>query len=616
MKKNKVIYLSMLVCMMVFCTCACASKKGASSDDHTKSNQNNAQYVIVVKDENGTAVEDAQVQICDETTCILAATDANGMAEHQGIPYPYEIHLVSVPAGYEPYTETHSMPKEGGELMITLKTDNTNAVGEKISVVEEKSSDAPSYQLGDKMEDFSVALSDGTKVSLYDMLKEKKAVLINFWASWCYPCRMEFPYMEEAYKELSDDIGLIALDIATEDTNELINAIKEENGYTTLPMGLDLDQLRKKFDGRSIPLSVVVDRNGIICFIHAGSMPSKEKFLNLLEVYTEEDYKEPVLLDEVPLGVGIPEASSADDLGKALGITSEAIKVKLSEEEKEWPFLPSKDGTYAEASNGKTSGTTASFSVTVKLEAGQALAYDYMVAGKEKSTDDSLAIYADGVGSRFHFDTPEWKSGYIPFDKTGEHTVAFLVNRIDYQSVEAEIALKNLHVIDQKEVEALQKEEEYPKVLEGRQMEMEVLDDACKLAKINIEDENINRIYIMQDDEMTMRIKIGKDVDPNLAFLELYLSDTYLLSNLEHDEEGFLIHMDNKKDYDLNVAPNYYVMVNANIMDNTRKTSWRVLKSEADMEAYFAHCVEYMEYMKEEVPEKMTWEYVDEASKK
>ena len=84
------------------------------------------------------------------------------------------------------------------------------------------------YQLGDKMEDFSVTLTDGTEVSLYGLLAEKKAVLINFWATWCPPCRMEFPYMQEAYDEMSDEIGIVALSIEPTDTNEAIFCLFHE----------------------------------------------------------------------------------------------------------------------------------------------------------------------------------------------------------------------------------------------------------------------------------------------------------------------------------------------------------------------------------------------------
>ena len=69
------------------------------------------------------------------------------------------------------------------------------------------------YALGDTMEDFTAQLCDGTQVSLSGLLSEKKAVFLNFWARWCGPCEMEFPYMQQAYDQMSPDIAVVALSI-------------------------------------------------------------------------------------------------------------------------------------------------------------------------------------------------------------------------------------------------------------------------------------------------------------------------------------------------------------------------------------------------------------------
>lgn len=93
------------------------------------------------------------------------------------------------------------------------------------------------YRLGDKMEDFTATLVDGTEVSLYGLLAEKKAVLINFWATWCTPCRSEFPFMQEAYDEVSGDIAILALSTEPSDTNDAIIAHEGRAGFDYAPYG-------------------------------------------------------------------------------------------------------------------------------------------------------------------------------------------------------------------------------------------------------------------------------------------------------------------------------------------------------------------------------------------
>lgn len=53
------------------------------------------------------------------------------------------------------------------------------------------------YQVGDKIEDFTITIYDGREVSLYKVLEEKDMVLLNLWATWCTPCCNELPHFDE-----------------------------------------------------------------------------------------------------------------------------------------------------------------------------------------------------------------------------------------------------------------------------------------------------------------------------------------------------------------------------------------------------------------------------------
>ena len=95
--------------------------------------------------------------------------------------------------------------------------------GMGVACAEEGASNALKvYAVGDTMDDFTITLTDGTDVTLSELLKTHKAVLLNIWATWCGPCRMEFPYMEEAYKQVSDDLAIVAVSCEPTDTYEVI----------------------------------------------------------------------------------------------------------------------------------------------------------------------------------------------------------------------------------------------------------------------------------------------------------------------------------------------------------------------------------------------------------
>ena len=173
------------------------------------------------------------------------------------------------------------------------------------------------YSLGDRIEDFTFTTYDGRTMTLYELLEEKDMVLINIWATWCGPCGMEFPYMEEAYQLYSDDIGIIALSCEPTDTDEVLSEYVHSMGMS-FPVGRDSSELSRKFGVSGIPTSIVVDRNGIICFVHSGAVTETGMFTRLFDVYVGDDYSEPVLLTSIPEAKPDIEPAEADEIAAAL----------------------------------------------------------------------------------------------------------------------------------------------------------------------------------------------------------------------------------------------------------------------------------------------------------
>ena len=175
----------------------------------------------------------------------------------------------------------------GDRVSVTLTAD-----GVDMSVPE-------GYTTGRRMPDFSFTSADGVTHSLYETLGEKRMVLINFWATWCPPCRAEFPAMEKAYEEYKDDIEVFALSCEQSDTTDVLTAFGAQNGIT-FPLGQDAGDLYAKFNTVYIPLPVVVDRFGVICMCEVGAQPYADSFRSLFELLTADSYKSSVILDGYP----------------------------------------------------------------------------------------------------------------------------------------------------------------------------------------------------------------------------------------------------------------------------------------------------------------------------
>jgi len=154
--------------------------------------------------------------------------------------------------------------------------------------------------LGKPFPDFTVTDIDGNTFTLSEALKDHEAVLINFWATWCGPCRNEFPAINKVYEEYKDKVAFIALSIEPKDSNEVISSFREENGLT-LPMGRDEDRkLYLTTEAKNIPVTVIVDRFGNVGFFQIGSFRAADDVSRTLDAFLGDQYTETAVLDSVP----------------------------------------------------------------------------------------------------------------------------------------------------------------------------------------------------------------------------------------------------------------------------------------------------------------------------
>jgi len=111
--------------------------------------------------------------------------------------------------------------------------------------------------------DFSLKTLEGKTVRLSE-LRGKKVVLINFWATWCPPCRLEMPTMQQIYSEYkSKGFEILAVNIERDANEEIQDFVKELR--LTFPVLLDPDmKVTRKYRLIGLPVSMLIDRQGII----------------------------------------------------------------------------------------------------------------------------------------------------------------------------------------------------------------------------------------------------------------------------------------------------------------------------------------------------------------
>ena len=91
-----------------------------------------------------------------------------------------------------------------------------------------------------------------------------KVVLLNFWATWCGPCRVEMPSMERVYQDLKDD-GLAILAISSDPQGSIVTRPFVASQGLTFPILHDSDyRVSGSYGVRTLPMSFLIDRNGTL----------------------------------------------------------------------------------------------------------------------------------------------------------------------------------------------------------------------------------------------------------------------------------------------------------------------------------------------------------------
>lgn len=130
---------------------------------------------------------------------------------------------------------------------------------------------------GEPAPDFALPALDGALVRLKDL--RGKPVLINFWATWCGPCRSEMPDIQRAYAESNGDLVVLAVNVegaGAAEARRLATDYRDEMNFT-FPVLLDTPEAAvfEQYRLRGLPDSVFVDRDGTVRDMVIGPLSQK-----------------------------------------------------------------------------------------------------------------------------------------------------------------------------------------------------------------------------------------------------------------------------------------------------------------------------------------------------
>ncbi|ASS85862.1 alkyl hydroperoxide reductase [Geobacillus lituanicus] len=116
--------------------------------------------------------------------------------------------------------------------------------------------------IGQTAPDLTLPTLGGKAVRLSDL--RGKAVVLNFWTSWCPPCKKEMPELEAFYKQHGREVMLLAVHLTTQDTLDNAERFAKDKKLT-LPVALDVrGEALHRYRIQTIPTTYIIDPNGVI----------------------------------------------------------------------------------------------------------------------------------------------------------------------------------------------------------------------------------------------------------------------------------------------------------------------------------------------------------------
>ena len=145
---------------------------------------------------------------------------------------------------------------------------------------------ASSELTGQAAPDFALKSSSGANVRLSEYRGD--VVMVNFWATWCGPCRQEMPLLDELYSRY-ERVGFSLLGVNIDDDSRKAMNMVSELGVS-FPVLFDArKEVSKLYRVEAMPVTVLIDREGTVRYVHHGYKPGYEdKYLDQIRSLLRE----------------------------------------------------------------------------------------------------------------------------------------------------------------------------------------------------------------------------------------------------------------------------------------------------------------------------------------
>ncbi len=139
---------------------------------------------------------------------------------------------------------------------------------------------AVGVKVGELAPDFTLTDLEGNSVTLSEY--RGKVVFINFWATWCPPCRAEMPEIEAVYQEYKDK-GVVVFGVDILEPEDVVRQFVEQGGYSWIFVLDATGAVSDDYRITAIPTSFFIDREGIIQAVNIGAMTKRAMEAKLTE---------------------------------------------------------------------------------------------------------------------------------------------------------------------------------------------------------------------------------------------------------------------------------------------------------------------------------------------